>query len=205
MPSLDGLLATPVEAILPRAPTSPCVILWDLERRWEFSIAAEQLKWRRATSAPGRPQTNGAAAHTVRTVLEGSRSLLAASGLPCRWWNYAARRWCPMQIVASVIGVDPRHTSSALARLSRESRTCLVPRCTASSCWMIPSRAVARRRWRYRLLRVAPGGKWSKDYVALDLGTLIKNYDSKFIKAHRTGDARRKAGQPLFSFLALCT
>ena len=56
----------------------------------ELMAAAKRLRWRHATSTPGRPETNGAAERAVRAVLEGARSLLAASGLPHRWWNHAA-------------------------------------------------------------------------------------------------------------------
>ncbi len=40
-------------------------------------------------------------------VLEGTRSLLAASGLPHRWWNHAARHWCFMRNVTSVCAGEP--------------------------------------------------------------------------------------------------
>ncbi len=47
-----------------------------------------------------------------------------------------------------------------------------------------------------------PGGKWSKDYVVLDLGTASENYDSKSISVLTGGDASCKVGQPLFPFPA---
>ncbi len=38
----------------------------------ELIAAARRLRWRHATSTPGRPATNGAAERAVRAVLEGA-------------------------------------------------------------------------------------------------------------------------------------
>ena len=70
----------------------------------ELMAAAKRLRWRHATSTPGRPETNGAAERAVRAVLEGARSLLAASGLPHSWWNHAARFWSFMHNVTAICG-----------------------------------------------------------------------------------------------------
>ena len=65
----------------------------------ELNAAAKHLKWRHDTSTPGRPQNNGVAERVVRTVLEGARAILHASGLPSRWWSRAIRYFCFMHNV----------------------------------------------------------------------------------------------------------
>ena len=60
----------------------------------ELNIAADELGWRHHTSTPGRPQTNGRAERSVRTVLEGTRTLLEQSKMPLKWWSRAARTFC---------------------------------------------------------------------------------------------------------------
>ena len=60
----------------------------------EIAIAIKDLGWRHHAATPGRPQTNGRAERTVRSVLEGTRTLLEQSGLPARWWSRAARSFC---------------------------------------------------------------------------------------------------------------
>ena len=57
----------------------------------ELKAAAKGLGWRHSTSTPGRPQNNGIAERAVRTVLDGARAILHASGLPSRWWSRAVR------------------------------------------------------------------------------------------------------------------
>ena len=42
------------------------------------------------------PKTNGIAERAVRTVLEGTRSLLFHSGFDKRWWSRAMRHFCLM-------------------------------------------------------------------------------------------------------------
>ncbi len=49
---------------------------------------------RRQTAAPSRPQTNGVAERTVRTVFNGTRAVLNAVGYAPKWWNRAVRYFC---------------------------------------------------------------------------------------------------------------
>jgi hypothetical protein len=54
----------------------------------ELIKAVRDIGLAHATSTPGRPQTNGVAERAVRTVLEGARAALEASGLPPSLWPY---------------------------------------------------------------------------------------------------------------------
>ena len=49
------------------------------------------------TSTPGRSETNGRAERNVRHLLEGTRSVLAHSGVPTRLWPFAARYFSLME------------------------------------------------------------------------------------------------------------
>ena len=73
----------------------------------ELKAAAKGLRWRHDTSTPGRPQNNGVAERAVRTVLEGARAILHASGLPSRWWSRAVRYYCFMHNVTKGRGGKP--------------------------------------------------------------------------------------------------
>ena len=53
----------------------------------ELETAIQQLGWKHSTATPGMPNTNGVAERVLRTVLEGTRSLLHQSGLDRRWWS----------------------------------------------------------------------------------------------------------------------
>ena len=57
----------------------------------ELEKAAEDLKWTRGTSTPGRPETNGRAERAVRKVLNACRTILLFAGLSPKFWPFAAR------------------------------------------------------------------------------------------------------------------
>ena len=61
------------------------------DNAWELVAAARELGWIHSTATPGHPQSNGVAERFVRTVLEGTRTLLLHAGMEHRWWRYAAR------------------------------------------------------------------------------------------------------------------
>ena len=56
----------------------------------ELAEACAKLEWPHDVSTPYRPQTNGVAERAVRRVLEGTRSILLASGLSHEWWPTAS-------------------------------------------------------------------------------------------------------------------
>ena len=75
----------------------------------ELVKAAENMGWRHHTSTPGRPQTNGRAERTVRTVLEGTRTLLEQSKMPSKWWSRAARTFCLFYNSTKITASEQRH------------------------------------------------------------------------------------------------
>ena len=60
----------------------------------ELVSAAQSRGWVVNTATPGRPETNGSAERSVRTVLEGARTALEHSGVPLKFWPYAGRHYC---------------------------------------------------------------------------------------------------------------
>ena len=60
----------------------------------ELIKAAETAQWINSTSTPGRPQSNGVAERTVRSVKEGARTILLVAGLTPKFWPLALRHWC---------------------------------------------------------------------------------------------------------------
>jgi hypothetical protein len=52
----------------------------------ELGAAVRSLRWRHDTATPYRPTSNGVAERAVRTVVDGTRAVLLASGLEhCGW------------------------------------------------------------------------------------------------------------------------
>lgn len=71
----------------------------------ELAAGARYFKWRRPTSTPGIPQTNGLAKRCVRKVKDGGRSGIAQSGFTgACWWHRAAKHFFFYQNIAIVDG-----------------------------------------------------------------------------------------------------
>ena len=60
----------------------------------ELQVALAKLNIVHDTATPYRPQTNGRAERLVRKIMEGTRTLLLAAGLPPGFWPYAMRAFC---------------------------------------------------------------------------------------------------------------
>ena len=76
----------------------------------EFIAAVSRFKLKRETSTPYRSIANSIAERSIRTVTEGTRTLLEQSGFPVQWWPYAARSfWHSMNI--AVIDADSAYNT----------------------------------------------------------------------------------------------
>ena len=60
----------------------------------ELLKACNELGYPHDTSTPHRPQSNGVGERCVRKVKEGTKCVLAQSGLHPLWWCYAMRCYC---------------------------------------------------------------------------------------------------------------
>ena len=62
----------------------------------ELIKAAADAKWIHSTSTPERPDTNGVAERSVRSVKQGARTTLLRSGLGLciRFWVLGIQHWC---------------------------------------------------------------------------------------------------------------
>ena len=74
-------------------PRSRCRLLWTDKSR-ELIAMAESLCIPHGTSTPYRPETNGIAERAVRSVLEGTRTILEAAGFPPAYWPLACQAFC---------------------------------------------------------------------------------------------------------------
>lgn len=60
----------------------------------ELAEACDLLSVAHGTSTPGRPESNARAERRVRPILEGTRAALEHSGVPRKFWPYAADHFC---------------------------------------------------------------------------------------------------------------
>ena len=60
----------------------------------EINQAAREAGWRHAKSTPYRSETNGIVERQIRTVCEGTRSLLEQSGFDEAMWPVAMKYFC---------------------------------------------------------------------------------------------------------------
>ena len=60
----------------------------------ELVAAVQKLRIKHNTSTPYKSTTNSIAERSIRTVLEGTRTILEHAGFPIQWWPYAARCFC---------------------------------------------------------------------------------------------------------------
>ena len=66
----------------------------------ELVAAVSRLKLKHDTSTPYRSIANPVAERSIRTVTEGTRTLLEQSGFPVQWWPYASRCFCHSMNIA---------------------------------------------------------------------------------------------------------
>ena len=70
----------------------------------ELIAAVSRPKLKHDTSTPDRSTANSIAESSIRTVTEGTRTLLEQSGFPVQWWPYAARCFCHSMNIAVIDG-----------------------------------------------------------------------------------------------------
>ena len=169
----------------------------------ELKLAAKSLGWRHATSTPGRPQSNGVAERAVRTVLEGARAILDASGLPSRWWSRAVRHYCMMHNVTQGRAGKPTPWES---RFGEPFLGDLHPfGCQITYKYALqdqnPNDTKFGPSGKQGVLvgyHMNPGGKWPKYVQVLDMDSIKDNFGSKFLPTRRCGEIWRDKGIPKF-------
>ena len=83
----------------------------------EIKKACDEMLYPPDTSTPHRPQSNGVGERAVRKVKEGTRTILAQSGLMALWWNWAMPCFCFLyNIVECVVKVGDRMVTPYEAR-----------------------------------------------------------------------------------------
>ena len=170
----------------------------------EYRAACKILGFRRRTSTPGRPQTNGIAERSVREALEGTRAVMSQAGLPHKWWSKALRRYCFLYNITKASNGSPSPwekrfgTSFAGPRMAFGSLVSYKPAVGDKANTSADKFATSSKEAVLVGYFMNPGGAWSKDYLVLDLETMRQNKDCKRIRARRCGEVFQKRGLPTF-------
>ena len=134
------------------------------EKLWHNSVSCIPVL------PPYRPETNGVVERAVRSVLDGTRSVLLHAGSPRWYWPYACRYFCSMKNVQFIDG------SSAWTSRHGEDR---FPGQTIPFGALVnylptpvtkrPKAADKTRPAIFVGYYVAPGGRWRGDYFVIPL------------------------------------
>ncbi len=154
----------------------------------ELIAAARRLGWRRTTSAPGTPQTNGIAERMVRKVKEGTRAALIQSGLDPSWWRFASRHYTLCRNIVVRDGDSCYHRR----RKKGHFNGLHVPYGALVEYMPQPESrpATFKPQMKFGLFlayHVLPGGWWSGDYYVAELGPFQASIDAsrRGVKVHR--------------------
>ena len=139
----------------------------------ELTSVGRELRYNVEYSQPGVPQTNGLAERNNQDILSGTRTMLAAAGLPACFWPWAAPCYCMRRnsLVNSQTGESPWSKTHGGEDLSRK----LIP--FGCGVWFkpaptkyVPSKWEPRGQWGiFAGYRLAPGCEWRGDYFVWDL------------------------------------
>ena len=174
----------------------------------ELIRAARDLSWVHGTATPGRPATNGVAERAVRSVLEGTRTVLEQAGLPHKFWPYACRHWCFSHNVQTREGNSPwhkRHNKGKFKgrRVPFGSLVDFLPSPIRGGPPKVASRTQPGLFLGYFLL---PGGRWKGDVLVASLEDLKAVFDdpNARISVQRVKEITRDSGrEPVFPFKAI--
>jgi hypothetical protein len=172
----------------------------------ELIAVAQELGWRHSTSTPGLPQSNGRAERSVRTVLEGTRSLLLASGLPRKWWSRASKAFC---VAFNATNTNENGKTPWELRFGQQCPIQLIP--FGSMIWYLPATEKATtgenkfgpnaKPGIFMGYFMNPGSAWSRDYLVIDKETVDEHGFTPHTYVHRTNTVHVPKGPPTYPYL----
>ena len=160
-----------------------------------------------AASTPWRPEANGLIEREIRIISDGTRAMLAQSGLGHPWWTYASRAFCHHTNVSICSGIDGR--TPWVRKHGSEFRSRLFPfGCEVRYRRPIPYRSGLKLDVRgsagmFLGYHLAPGGHWQRDYLAADLEDLM-NVKDQTVRTYRFKEATLPAEGPTFPLRTAC-
>ena len=168
----------------------------------ELAGACKALQLPHDVSTPQRPQTNGTAERAVRTVLEGTRAVLLASGLPHRWWADATRCFC---FLRNLTLKDQHGLTLYQMRHNKNFKGKLIPFGALVSYKPASSREVsALSKFDTRMVQgifmgyyLHHGCHWSGDYMVIDVSAYRGRLLGSNVPMHRVKEVHI-SGSPVF-------
>lgn len=157
----------------------------------ELESAAKKINWRHNQATPNRPQTNGVAERAVRRVLDGTRTYLFESGLSHDWWREASRFYCFLRNIHDLVGEDKK--TPHLFRFKHEFLGMKLP-FGCEVCYKPGAKKEVNELMKFgeRTMQgifmgyhLHAGGKWSGEYLVVDVNAFTTAASSADIYVHR--------------------
>jgi hypothetical protein len=156
----------------------------------EIGKAAKTVGFQHEPSTPHRPQSNGIAESAVRRVLEGTRSVLYASGLSHAWWREATRAYAYMRNIHDK--VQDGKTPYELRFNERFPGLVLPFGCLVEYKPQAEREVDLVLKFDKRTLpgifmgyHARHGGRWSGDYLIVDVAAYSLAKDKRGVHVHR--------------------